>query len=428
MKPIYYKDRIYTFLRPYVDYCCRSVYSKAIIRGEENLPKDGEIIIAPNHSNTLMDALVILRASSDATVFGARADIFRNPRIARLMHFLKILPMVRLRDGLHNVVQNYRTISDIIEVLEHNVRFCMFSEGTHRMRHSLLPIRKGIFRIAVTATDYVKDRHIYVVPTGIEYGDYTRYKSTCIITYGEPIDVTEFLSRHPEKDDQEKYRILTGTLHDRLSSLITYIPDDENYQAKWNLVRIASAGIEDPEEIMASNRNAASAIEDMLSEDTEKGMALLKESEAFERERKEKKISYKSLGYGNMGRRVAVKTINSILAFPFFLFFATISFPMWCTAEYLCSKLKDKAFSNTVRFGVKVAMSPIMIILWAVWYFSVLPVPPAILLLLLSLMSYSKFYEYRKYIRILASDYRYMRESGFQKKFRSLRDSIAFKK
>ena len=78
MKAIYEKDGLYSSLRPVVDWCCRHSYRRFEMHGEENLPEDGALILAPNHTNTLMDALVMLRAYKGPTVFGARADIFKN--------------------------------------------------------------------------------------------------------------------------------------------------------------------------------------------------------------------------------------------------------------------------------------------------------------------------------------------------------------
>jgi 1-acyl-sn-glycerol-3-phosphate acyltransferase len=68
-KNIYDKDLLYDGLRPIVDWCIRHSYRKIEIRGEENLPDDGPFILAVNHCNTLMDALVMLGAYKGATVF-----------------------------------------------------------------------------------------------------------------------------------------------------------------------------------------------------------------------------------------------------------------------------------------------------------------------------------------------------------------------
>ena len=123
MRKIYEKDPAYSLLKPIVDWCTRHSYRKVEVRGQENLPTDGPVILAANHCNTLMDAIVILRAHKDTTVFGARADMFNNKLIAKIMYFLRILPMVRQRDGLRNVLKNVETQDTIVEILENDVRF-----------------------------------------------------------------------------------------------------------------------------------------------------------------------------------------------------------------------------------------------------------------------------------------------------------------
>ena len=115
---IYQNDFGYTLLKPIVDWTVKNSYRKVEVIGKENIPSDGAVIIAPNHCNTLMDALVVLRAFDGPTVFGARADLFNRPFIAKLMYFVRILPMVRQRDGLRNVLKNNETQEIIVEILE----------------------------------------------------------------------------------------------------------------------------------------------------------------------------------------------------------------------------------------------------------------------------------------------------------------------
>lgn len=421
---IYKRNLFYSALRVYVDYCTRSVYSKIIVRGEENLPKDGAVILAPNHCNALMDALVILKAFPEPTVFGARADIFRKPVFAKALRFFKILPMVRKRDGLHNVLKNKATTEEIIDVLDNGVKFCMFNEGTHRTKRSLLPVGKGIFRIAITAAEKFGDRKpVYVVPVGLEYGDYFRYKATLTITYGQPINVSDYLKGNKGSGEAEIYRGLRSILTERLSGLITCIKDDEDYAAKWTLTKIASAGMSlEQEELLAYNKVTVSALEEEAPENVRK---LFSKAEAFETERMEKKVSFLSFGPDNRKWKILFKSLTATIALPYFIWCTVMAFPMWATAEYLCKyRINDKAFLNTARFGVKTGMSPVMIAIWAAWFFSTLPWQFATLLLLLNLASYSKFYEYKKFIRILLSDIRLSGDKELQEKFRCLHKEI----
>ena len=176
MAKLWEKDLRYSILRLWCDCNTRRSYCRTTVQGK--LPRKGAVIIAPNHTNTLMDALVVLRTRKGPTAFGARADVFKKPAIARFLRLIRIVPMARSRDGGRAVLQNWETFHEVDEVLEHGVPFCLFSEGRHRPKHSLLPIQKGIARIAFASAE---KRQTYVVPTGIEYGDYFHYRTTCDI-------------------------------------------------------------------------------------------------------------------------------------------------------------------------------------------------------------------------------------------------------
>ena len=227
-KKIYESDPIYTTMRVWSDWGIRYSYRKVEVHGEEKLPKDGVLMLTPNHCNTLMDALVMLRAHKGPTVFGARADLFNSPFIARIMFFLRILPMVRQRDGLRNVLKNKDTQEIIVETLENDVRFCMYPEGTHRTKHSLRALGKGAFRIAIAADQkFGNDKPVYIVPVGIEYGDYFRYHSSSLVNYGEAINVTEYIkAADPEVNEAQLLNALSKELAQRMSQLFTFIKDD----------------------------------------------------------------------------------------------------------------------------------------------------------------------------------------------------------
>ena len=296
MAKLWENDLLYRFLRLWCDCNTRRSYSRTTIRGD--IPRDGAVIIAPNHTNTLMDALVMLRTRKGPISFGARADIFKKPAIARFLRALKIVPMARIRDGASAVRQNLETFGEVDEVLAHGTPFCMFAEGRHRPKHSLLPIQKGVARIAFSSAE---KRQTYVVPTGIEYGDYFTYRTTCDIKLGEPIDVNAFLREHEGCPENEVFQDFRNLLHDRIASLILFIPDDENYEAKWAEIKP---------------------------------------------ERKK-------------------RPVLAALLSPLFLISAVLCLPLWAGAEYICKKkLKDQAWRNTVRAMVRLFGMPLMVLFW----------------------------------------------------------------
>ena len=94
-KKIQDPDFWYSFLLPYVNWNTRRAYRRFEVHGKEHLPKDSAVIFGVNHSNTLMDALVLLSADNIRKVFIARGDIFKNPVVAKILNFLRILPIFR---------------------------------------------------------------------------------------------------------------------------------------------------------------------------------------------------------------------------------------------------------------------------------------------------------------------------------------------
>ncbi|MGX8708571.1 MAG: 1-acyl-sn-glycerol-3-phosphate acyltransferase, partial [Bacteroidales bacterium] len=240
---------------------------------------------------------VVLRTRKEPTVFGARADIFKKPGVAKFLRYIRIVPMARIRDGAQSVLRNLETFAEVDDVLEHGVPFCIFPEGRHRPMHSLLPIGKGVARIAFASA---AKRQTYVVPTGIEHGSFFRYRYPCTVTFGDPIDVNAFLKAHENCTEAETFQAFRDEIGKRISSLITCLPDDENYEAAWQAVK----PVRKPQKALA------------------------------------------------------------VLTAPLFLLAALLCLPMWVTAEVLCRRAKDHAWNNTIRFVVRLFGTPLMLLFW----------------------------------------------------------------
>ena len=341
MPEIWRKDRLYAFLRPYVDACTRNSY--CCVKCDGALPRDGAVIIAPNHTNTLMDALVILQSRRDRTVFASRADIFRKPMVARILRFLKIVPMARSRDTREEIAHNRDVLLEIDDTLAHGVPFCIFAEGTHRPKHSLLPIRKGVARVAL---DSAARRQTYIVPAGIDYSDWFHYRGKVKLKYGDPINVTSLMLEHQGLSGKDMYGVIQEELHKRLSQLILYFPDDENYDAA------------------------------------------LKEWEDAHR---------------RPGWLRVLRILLAVLLSPLFLLSEVLTLPMWAGAEYLCrNKIKDRAFRNTARYGFKLIGTPLMLVIWGVVFGLLIGLWPWWLCLALwcwVFHSYSFFYDWLNLLR-----------------------------
>ena len=428
---IYEKNLFYSFLKRFwVDGTIKNSYRKVEVHGKENVPQDGAVIIAPNHCNTLMDALVVLRSFKSTTVFGARADMFRKPLLAKAMYFFKILPMVRQRDGIRNVLQNNKTQEIIVESLENNARFCLFPEGTHRAKHSLQTLGKGVARIAFAADQkFGAKKPIYVVPTGLEYGDYFRYRSTSLVNYGEAINATEFFRNGGFDNDAQAIDAFRKALAARIPELMTYLPDDENYQAKWVLLKMRAIYKEKKGygdfgtslyDSMLKNRAIASEIESVIESHPEEAAALLQRVSDFDEKRKKAGISIYSFRKMSPVWNAIGKGVAAILGLPYFIYSAIVSLPMWALEYKIRKGVKDAAFGNTVSFGVKLGFKLVLTPLYLILAFCLAPWWLAIILLALYFPSYYYFHDYIEGCRRWFSDIKLIRNKKLYKEFKHI--------
>jgi 1-acyl-sn-glycerol-3-phosphate acyltransferase len=430
-KHIYDKDWRYSFLRIFwTDWAIRHSYRKFEVHGGETVPEDGAIILCANHCNTLMDALVVLCSHHDKMVFGARADLFRRPFIAKLMSFVRILPMVRQRDGLRNVLQNNQTQDIIVEIIEHDTRFCLFPEGSHRTKHSLQRLGKGAFRIALAANaKFGGQKPVYLVPIGLEYGDYFRYRSTCLINYGQAVNVTKFLEEGNFAGEQQAIEALRQELSRRMEELITYIPDDENYDSKWALTKMDAIYKSKKgygqfgtklDKAMLKNRKTVAKIEAAMDEQPEKMAALLERVSKFEKKRLETGVSIYSFRKMNPVANMIGKGFAALIGLPYFIFSAITSLPLWVASMMIRKSVKDPAFRNTVSFGVKLSLGDLIILLYAALAFCLAPWWMALIFIALYLPAYSYFHDYLEGCRRWFSDIRLYRRKELYKEFKHI--------
>jgi len=219
----------YAALKPYVVFVFRHFYKNVEIVGSENVPLNVPVIFAINHQGALMDAMAVLTTLPVQAVFLARADIFRNKRIAAILKFLKIMPVYRQRDHVNIVDQNDQIFEKCADVLLKNRPVGIMPEGTHGNKRKLVTLKKGIARImfrAAKISDYKAD--IKVIPVGIDYSHYINFQSNLLIIFGNVMNASDYYELY-EKDVITAVNTFQGDLRDEMTKLIVNIANKEYY-------------------------------------------------------------------------------------------------------------------------------------------------------------------------------------------------------
>ena len=425
----------YNFLHYYVDAVLKLSYSKIKYSGWENVPSDGAVIFAPNHTGTLMDALVILACNHKPKVFVARADIFKNPTLAKIFRFFKIMPIMRMRDGFDEVKKNNRTIEQATDVLKDKIPFCIFPEGTHQTKYSLQPISKGIFRIALQAQDLMPEMPLYIVPVGIRYGSFWRYRSTAHVQFGKPLKVSDFIEQNKEKTPQELMNVMRVALDEGMKKTLFYIPNNEDYDATYEICATVlkeqlKNSTDKKAHVMvaqtAANNRTVAQIAELKASDSEAAEKLLSLGNKAAKMRKAKGISLKSLVSRHTAVRNIFKSLLLLVTLPYTITAAIFTLPLTLLCNTLFKKFKDQAFRNSVRMVMNLVLWPLLMIIYSIIAYICLPWQWALPLTLLLLPAPFIVHDAYKAVRVMVSDFKLCRYKQLKAIYKEIRE-IMFK-
>ena len=201
MSKIYELPLSFNLVRRYTIFTFKLYYSEFIILGKENIPAEGPVIFAPNHTNALMDAIAVhaIVKRNLPIIFLARADLFRNKNAAKFLRFIKIMPAFRMRDGMENLGKNNEVFDQCVEALDNNKALGIMPEGNQEVERKLRPLVKGIFRIAFAAQKkYGNQTGVKIIPVGLDFGSIIKANKHIIINVGSPIEVSEYMKNYAE--------------------------------------------------------------------------------------------------------------------------------------------------------------------------------------------------------------------------------------
>lgn len=211
------KDLFNAILRLLVKVALHGYYRKIIVEGTENLPKGKPVILVANHQNALIDPLLLATHTRLNPWFLTRAAVFVNPFISKVLHYIRMLPVYRVRDGFSTIAQNQQTFDETFEVLRKNGTVVVFAEGSHSLVRNLRPLSKGFTRMAFGLKEKYPDLEPVILPVGLGFSAHMRSGSTVRITFGKVISVDMPSSQSGK---------LTKEVEKALASLMVNIPDE----------------------------------------------------------------------------------------------------------------------------------------------------------------------------------------------------------
>jgi glycerol-3-phosphate O-acyltransferase/dihydroxyacetone phosphate acyltransferase len=186
---------LYALLRSLAGIALRWFYRRIDVEGLERLPRTAPLLVVVNHPNALVDALLVGWVLPRRVVLTAKATLFQNAAVSRLLTWIGVVPLVRASDaraqGTTNIDprRNTRAFGALRAVLRRGGAVVIFPEGISHDNPSLAPIRTGAARIALEARDEGGVRDLHIVPVGLTFERKDAPRTRILVQVGEPIAV-----------------------------------------------------------------------------------------------------------------------------------------------------------------------------------------------------------------------------------------------
>lgn len=369
-KAIQDNDLLYNILSPLVQFACRCHYNRFVVRGIENLPTNGAYIIAPCHQQALMEPLAVLNIAPKPPVFLARADIFKKPTIKAILTFLKIMPVYRIRDGQDQLGRNKEIFDRCRDVLLDGFPLCLMAEGRHNNRHHLLPLGKGMFRIAGEAQLALGNHPLYIVPTGIDFDEYERPYSNLVVNIGKPIAVQPFMECY-QTNEPLALNQMRDTLHEAILPMMHDIRIEEHYEEIMTLCNILNREMRRREGLRSTAWNRflvrqkiSQRMDALIADGDPEAEHLAAGAARFADQCRRLRIGEKtvaehwSLAGTLLALLAALLPVAAAVMFPvvrLVLLFCLVCYPILLIPTHLIikRKIKDPQFRSSVNWGVR---------------------------------------------------------------------------
>ena len=178
----------YNFMLKLFSICSKTFFKFEVI-GTENIPSEGNLIIAANHKSNLDPIFVASAVDKKRKMTAiAKEELFKNKILAKILNKVEIIPINRQNPGLG-------TIKRILKYIKNDYALVMFPEGTRSKTDDFNNAKAGLSLFATKAK-------AEIVPCTI-YSSYKLFKPAKIY-FGKPISLEEYYKQKLTSEDHER--------------------------------------------------------------------------------------------------------------------------------------------------------------------------------------------------------------------------------
>jgi 1-acyl-sn-glycerol-3-phosphate acyltransferase len=176
------------------------------IEGFRNIPRSGAIIVAPNHLSYL-DPLLVAVAIDRPVNFMAKAELFHNKILGKLLTWVYAFPVKRGNGDRH-------AIRHALQLMEEGKVLGIFPEGTRKKPGQVEHTQGGAAMIALRSGAPV----LPIACIGSDKSIPCGWLWPLIIRIGEPISMLDYQGQKINSETMEK---LSNEITDKINALLS---------------------------------------------------------------------------------------------------------------------------------------------------------------------------------------------------------------
>lgn len=231
-------------------------FRRVDVEGRENVPETRPVLFVANHSNALVDPLVLVNALDRQVTVTAKNVLSKNPLLGFLIRALGVITFHRQQDVGQGAElrKNVESLRQCRKRLASGGAVCIFPEGVSHSDPHMRPFLAGPARLAM---DFVRKNadagDLTIIPVGLSYTEKDRFRSSVWLRFGSPLSAREWVQQNPDGKPAD----LTTELRRQIEHLtVNFETRRESLVLTW-AADIVATGADQPESLGSDETSVA---------------------------------------------------------------------------------------------------------------------------------------------------------------------------
>lgn len=172
-------------------------FSQVMVRGQEQLPRSGPVILAPTHRSRWDAFMVPYATGRHVTGRDLRFMVSADEVTGLQGWFIRRMggfPVNTVRPAISSLRHG-------VELLERGEMLVIFPEGNIFREQHVHPLKPGLARLAIQAETTRSNLGIKIVPIGFRYSDpLVPWRCKAEVAIGTPLQVSDYCTGSPKQD------------------------------------------------------------------------------------------------------------------------------------------------------------------------------------------------------------------------------------